>query len=71
MNAKKSHRFNLRSTLTVVTTVLAMILFWRGAWGLMDLYIFPENEALSYLVTLVLGLFLLYMDDYSLSELSE
>ena len=71
MIVKKSHRLNLRSTLTVVTTVLAMILFWRGAWGLMDLYIFPENEALSYLVTLVLGLFLLYMDDYSLSELSE
>lgn len=30
---------------------LAIVGFWRGAWGLMDLYIFPNNYPLSLLTT--------------------
>lgn len=38
---------------------LAVVLFWRGAWGIMDLYIFPGNLTASYVVSLVLGLVIL------------
>ncbi|XP_050404919.1 uncharacterized protein LOC126820829 [Patella vulgata] len=34
--------------------------FWRGTWGLADLYIFPENQLLSLCVSLVCGL-LIYL----------
>jgi len=31
---------------------LAIVAFWRGAWGLMELYIFPNNLPLSLWITL-------------------
>ena len=51
-------------TLTIVSPILtgiAIIAFWRGLWGLMDLYLFPDNEPLSYIVSVVIGLLLLYL----------
>ncbi len=38
---------------------LGVVLFWRGAWGLMDLYIHPNDPLVSYLISLVLGLAIL------------
>lgn len=49
----------------------AIIMFWRGIWGLCDLYIFPGNQALSFLVSAVVGLLILWFDDFSISELAE
>lgn len=43
----------------VIKTLLiasGVVLFWRGAWGLMDLYIHPNNPLLSYLISIGLGL---------------
>lgn len=54
---------------TVVLTAAAVVFFWRGIWGLTDLYLFPENSALSYLVSVFLGLVILYLDDKRLSEI--
>lgn len=51
-------------TLTIVSPLLTgigLIAFWRGLWGLMDLYLFPENETISYFVSLSLGLLILYL----------
>ena len=47
----------------------AVVLFWRGAWGLMDLLIFPNNELLSYVVSIILGLFILYLNHEVKDEL--
>ena len=35
---------------------LAVVAFWRGAWELMDLYIFPGNHELSLWTTLIAGI---------------
>lgn len=43
----------------VVLIAVAVVLVWRGAWGLMDLYIFPDNALISYIVSLVAGLLIL------------
>jgi len=48
---------------------LAIIMFWRGLWGLMDLYLFPNNQFLSYFSAALIGLFLLYINDFRLREL--
>ena len=50
--------------------VVAVILVWRGLWNLMDIYIFPENELLSNIASVAIGLFLLYLPDQDLKELS-
>ena len=38
---------------------LAIILVWRGIWGLGDLYLFPANELYSYVASIVIGLVIL------------
>ena len=48
---------------------LSIVIFWRGAWGLMDLYLFPGNETLSYITSIILGLFLLFINDFKLKEI--
>lgn len=40
----------------VLSIAIAVVFFWRGVWGLMDLYIFPDNLTLSYIISLVIGL---------------
>jgi hypothetical protein len=53
-----------------LVTGLAIVVFWRGAWGLLDLYLFPANEVMSYTSSVILGVALLYLNDFSLSELT-
>lgn len=45
--------------LIIIITSLAIVSFWRGVWGLMDMYLFPENLALSLLISIALGLVIL------------
>ncbi len=48
---------------------IAVVSFWRGAWGLMDLYLFPDNPSLSFVVSLVVGLSILISTHYLIREL--
>jgi len=50
-------------------TGIALIIFWRGIWMLMDIYIFPNNETLSAITSIAIGLFILYINDRKLKEL--
>lgn len=58
-----------RHFITVLLTVIAVVFVWRGIWGLTDHFLFPENELLSYLVSVLVGLVILYIDDKRISEL--
>ncbi|MBW2992503.1 hypothetical protein KY345_04770, partial [Candidatus Woesearchaeota archaeon] len=53
------HKTSLMDVILVVIASLAIVSFWRGVWGLMDLYIFPENYLLSYVSSTVIGLAIL------------
>ena len=44
--------------------------FWRGAWGLLDTYLLPENLELSYWISLVVGLVILYLTHHLTKELA-
>lgn len=48
---------------------VSVVAFWRGTWRIMDLYLFPNNLALSYGVPLVAGLLVLYLTHYLTKEL--
>lgn len=44
----------------IIITSLAIVGFWRGVWGLMDLYLFPKNPLLSLFISMILGLIILF-----------
>lgn len=46
-----------------------VILVWRGVLGFMDVYLFPDNAALSYIVSIILGLIIIVSDDFVINEL--
>jgi len=48
---------------------LVAIAFWRGAWGLMDIYIFPKSLILSYTFSVVVGIIILYLIKPRLKDL--
>ena len=43
----------------VLIAALAIVSFWRGVWGMMDLYLFPKNHLLSSAISIFIGLLVL------------
>lgn len=60
-----------KSNLNIIYKTVAIIFVWCGLWGFMEELIFPNHPLLRYGTSLAIGLFLLYIDDFSLSELSD
>ena len=50
----------LKKTLEILLVAFAVISFWRGVWGLMDLYLFPNNHIISFTISIIVGLVILY-----------
>lgn len=48
---------------------ISLVAFWRGAWGLMDLYLFPQNPTLSFTASIGVGFFILLVSHYAVKEL--
>jgi uncharacterized membrane protein len=49
----------------------SVVAFWRGAWGLMDVYVFPDNYELSSWASLILGIVVLYITHSIIKELAD
>lgn len=58
-----------RKLLFSILIGFSVVLFWRGAWGIMDVYLFPNNYELSSWVSLISGLGILYFTHYIIKEL--
>ncbi|MEW6222667.1 MAG: hypothetical protein AB1476_05095 [Candidatus Hadarchaeota archaeon] len=39
--------------------VIAIVMVWRGLWGLMDIYLFPNNRKRSYWASFLIGFILI------------
>ncbi len=52
-----------------IVIVLGIIMLWRGVWGLLDQFLFPGSPTLSSLISIGLGVLVLYIDDFSLDNL--
>jgi len=48
---------------------VAVIMFWRGIWGLLDVYLFPNDPALRFLISAIIGLTVLAACDVVIKEL--
>ncbi|MFA5532729.1 MAG: hypothetical protein WDA13_04015 [Candidatus Shapirobacteria bacterium] len=58
-----------RKNLRIIIDVVAIIIIWRGIWGILDLFIFPNNPLLSYLTSTIFGFGLLLLDGNGLDDL--
>lgn len=47
---------------------VSVVLFWRGAWGLLDKFFIPHNDTLSYSISTILGLAILYYTHHLTKE---
>lgn len=47
----------------------AVVAFWRGIWGILDIYLFPNNLTLSFVISIVAGLVVLIATHYTSKEL--
>jgi len=63
---KSSH---LKKSIYYLITGIGIVVFWRGIWGLADVYLYPEKPALSYIVSLLAGMLILYLNDKSWSDM--
>jgi len=67
---KKVRKFlNRRQNLRIIIDLLGAIAVWWGIWGVLDLFVFPENRALSYAVSIIFGFLLLLIDGNGLDDL--
>jgi Fuseless len=59
----------LHPSANVLVIIFAIIMVWRGIWGLLDIYFFPGYPAFSHLTCLVIGAAILYLDDFRIDNL--
>ena len=45
--------------LLYLVAVVAVVMMWRGLWGLLDEYVLPKNPRLSYWSTFIVGFVLI------------
>jgi len=57
--ARKERR-TLKDVLLAIVLAFAVVSFWRGVWGLMDLYLFPNSYHLSLWLSVLIGVAILY-----------
>jgi hypothetical protein len=51
-----------RKNLRIIIDFLGAIAVWWGIWGILDLFIFPQNMLITYVVSIVIGFILLFID---------
>lgn len=49
---------------------ISVVSFWRGTWGIMDVYIFPDNYSISSWISIAIGLAVLAATHYWTRELA-
>jgi len=65
LSKMKSHH----QTFFAIIIGFAVIAFWRGIWGLLDIYLFPDNIELSLWASIFLGIAILLGTHYATKEL--
>lgn len=68
-NSPLAHLKDLHPAVNAIVVIFAIIMLWRGVWGLLDVYLFPGSPTFSYLLSISLGALVLYLDDFRLKDL--
>ncbi|MDD2907263.1 MAG: hypothetical protein PHH98_01350 [Candidatus Gracilibacteria bacterium] len=62
--ARNEFLYNMRIFLLIV----AVIMIWRGIWNFLDFYFLKDYFILSNLLTIVIGLIIIFINDYELDD---
>lgn len=49
----------------------SVVAFWRGIWGLLDIFLLPENELWSFIISTCIGLIILFLSGVLMRVLAE
>ncbi|NBD73586.1 hypothetical protein GVX82_00915 [Patescibacteria group bacterium] len=60
---------NLKDNAHLLLLAVGVVAVWRGVWGLLDLYLTPEQPALSFVLSILIGVAILLFNDRRLNEL--
>ncbi|MBW3018946.1 hypothetical protein KY329_02055 [Candidatus Woesearchaeota archaeon] len=60
---------NHKKIMFAILIAFAVVSFWRGVWGLMDEYLFPNHYQLSLWCSLFIGLGILFLTEHAIKEL--
>ncbi|MDP3986941.1 MAG: hypothetical protein Q8P81_01815 [Nanoarchaeota archaeon] len=66
----RQQKKDLKTILLTIIAALAVVSFWRGVWGLMDLYFFPDSLTLSFALSIIIGISILYFTKSLIHKLS-
>ncbi len=58
-----------KSNIHLIIIAIAIVMIRRGIWWILDDFLFPNNQLLSYVVWIIVGILILYIDDKRLEEL--
>lgn len=53
-----------------ILVFFGIVSLWRGIWGLLDTYLFPNNLSVSFILSTVLGMIIIAVTHYSVDKLS-
>ncbi len=61
---KRKHR-----AVHILFVAIAIVMFWKGVWSLLDAYLLPGNVLASNTILILVAFLILYLDDFHLKEL--
>ncbi len=56
--------------LKILLLTIAIIMIWKGIWDILDTY-FPTDSIMASFISIVIGIFILFLNDNDLSQLAE
>lgn len=67
---KKYYRLNIqKSNSHMIIITIAIVMIRRWVRWILDKFLFPNNELLSYITGIIIGLIIIYIDDQRVDEL--
>jgi len=70
MYSKLKQMGSLKQILFALLIGFAVVSFWRGVWGLLDLYLLPNNQPASLWISIIIGVVILTATHYAVKELT-
>jgi len=61
---------NFKQVLFALLIGFAVVSFWRGVWGLLDIYLLPDNAEMSFWISLIVSIVILIWTRYAVKELT-
>jgi len=59
MLEKILEKTTIKDIFPIIIMSIAIVGFWRGIWGIMDLYLFPDKFLMSSLFSTLIGIIIL------------